>query len=297
MPKARKLIVGIDPGTSSSFAAFDLEGNFIAVSTFRNPGRERIIEEILKYGIPVVVATDMHSPPEFVVQIASNFNAKLFVPSDDLLQREKEELTKEMELANAHERDSAASALNFIRHYKNKMAWIDRNIKEKDLSEFNDEIKTYVLQGVPLGKVVDYLRAKEETEEKKIPKTGKSDETIGRRKKECSEIKELIESNAKLRSLLSVISAENRLLGEKLKESEERSRTGMETNRMLKSKELQISRLKTVMRRQAHEISRLEQSLKNVKGNPETKGKERPQKKELKGEDIEDIVDDYRESQ
>jgi len=276
----KNLIIGIDPGTSASVAIFDLDGKFIAAETIRNPGKERIIEEILKYGVPIVVATDVRPPPESVAQIASNFNARLFVPERDMLQRDKEELASEIEsihkvkLNSTHEKDAAASAMHFFKYYKNKMAWIERNITEKGLSEFGTEIKTYILQGVPLSRVVDYVTIKEEikdeteNQKKERKETRESREAkIKEKKEELMAVKELMESNAKLRSLLSIVSAENKTLNERIREIEKEFYSGMKTDKILKSKEMQINRLKALLKRQMHEISRLEQSLKMQKNN------------------------------
>jgi len=306
MAKARKLIIGVDPGTSTSFAAFDLDGNFIWTETIRNPGKEGIIEEILKQGIPVVVATDVAVPPEFVARIASNFNARLFAPDRDMLQRDKEELIKEKEIEteNAHERDAAAAAINFIKYYKNKMAWIDRNIDERELRELGDEIKTYVLQGVPLGKVIDYLTAKEEIKEesketnKELDIGAKEAKLIERKKEELSSLRELIGSNAQLRSLISIISAENKALDKRLRELEKEFHAGIKEDKILKSRDMQIKRLKELLKRQTREIAHLEQNLKNIKRNPEVpevKEREKLSKKDLEKEDLENLIDAYRE--
>jgi hypothetical protein len=269
------------------------------METIRNAGKGMLIEEILKYGIPVVVATDMSSPPEFVAQIASNFNARLFVPDKDMLQRNKEELIKErgIETENAHERDAAASALNFIKHYKNKMGWINRNIDEKELRGLGDEIKTYVLQGVPLGKVIDYLTIKEEVREDEKERKKEADVKIMERKKEeLSSLNEMMKSNAQLRSLISIISTENRILNKRIKELEKEFHAGIREDKILKSRDIQIDRLKILLRRQSQEIAKLEQSLKMLKKNEgavEKKGKEKSNTNKLES-DIEELVEAYR---
>ena len=294
MSKAKKLIVGVDPGTSASIAAFDLEGNFIGAETIRNSGKGAIIGEILRYGSPVVIATDVQSPPKFVSQIASDFSARLFAPDRDMLKKEKDELTHGLkkDLENDHERDAASAALNFLKYYKNKMAWIDRNVNEKNLKEFGDEIKTCVLQGVPLSKVIDYLTIKEESEKKETAKPDRS--AAKNRAKECSEIKELMESNAKLRSLLSIISMDNKLLNERIRGLEKEFHSGIKADEILKSRDMQIKRLKILMDRQMKEISRLEQSLKRVKGNSTVIGKESKSKSELEESNVENLIEEYR---
>ena len=298
MPKAKRIIIGLDPGTSTSFAAFDLDGKFLGAETIRNPGKEGIIEEILKHGIPIVVATDVSTPPEFVAQVASNFNARLFVPERDMLQRDKEDLTRSMreekEISSTHERDAAGAALNFIKHYKNKMAWLDRNISEKGLAELGDEIKSYVLQGVPLDSVINYLTVKEKAE-KEVEKGAVSEKESKRRGEELEYLNDLMKSNAQLRSFLSVISSENRMLRDRLKALEHEFHAGISEDRVLKGKDLQIKRLQALLDRQSNEMSRLEQSLKMLKKNAETGEKEKHSKKELEKDELEKLVDSYKE--
>jgi len=298
MPKAKRIIIGLDPGTSTSFAAFDLNGNFLGAETIRNPGKEGIIEEILKHGIPIVVATDVSTPPEFVAQVASNFSARLFVPERDMLQRDKEDLTRSMreekEISSMHERDAAGAALNFIKHYKNKMAWLDRNISEKGLVELGDEIKTYVLQGVPLDSVIDYLTVKEKAE-KEVEKGAVSEKESKRRREELEYLNDLMKSNAQLRSFLSVISSENRMLKDRLKALEHEFHAGISEDKVLKGKDLQIKRLQALLDRQSNEMSRLEQSLKMLKKNVDTGEKEKRSKRELEKDELEKIVDLYKE--
>lgn len=299
MPKAKRIIIGLDPGTSTSFAAFDLDGKFLGAETIRNPGKEGIIEEILKHGIPIVVATDVSTPPEFVAQVASNFSARLFVPDRDMLQRDKEDLTRSMreekEIGSTHERDAAGAALNFIKHYKNKMAWLDRNISEKGLIELGDEIKSYVLQGVPLDSVIDYLTVKEKAE--KEVKKGEviSEKESRRREEELEYLKELMKSNAQLRSFLSVMSSENRMLKDRLKAVEHEFHAGISEDKVLKGKDLQIKRLQTLLDRQSNEMSRLEQSLKMLKKNVDTGEKDKRSKRELEKDELEKLVDLYKE--
>ncbi|MEM2974498.1 MAG: DUF460 domain-containing protein [Candidatus Micrarchaeia archaeon] len=302
MLRLRRLIIGIDPGATVGIAIFDLDGNVVATASIRNLGMKKVIEEILKYGTPIVMATDVHFPPEFVTQIASNFNARLFVPEKDIQQREKEELLRERglvkEIGDIHAKDAAAAAINFLRHYKNKMAWLEKNIAEKGLIDQKDEIKSYVLQGVPLNSVVNYLILKEKG--RKIDEKDKQREPIFEelRKKKAKEIEyfnELLRSNAQLRSFLSVMSSENKLLKEKLNMLEHEIRVGISENRTLRAKEMQINRLKILLKRQMYEISRLEQSLKTLKENVEAREREGHLKRELEKEELERIIDAYRE--
>lgn len=140
-------MVGIDPGIRIGLAIFDLNAREIHTATIRG-GKERVIREISKYGIPCVVATDSASPPKLVHQIASCFGAKLHAPKKDMKKGEKEKLVRFG--LNSHERDALAAVLNFFKRMRNKFKWIER--KAKEIGANPEELKLCAIEGIPIGK-------------------------------------------------------------------------------------------------------------------------------------------------
>ena len=78
------LIVGIDPGTSTAFAALTIKGEVVKVWSKRNISLSIIIKELSALGRPVIISCDKHNPPRAAELIASRFNARLVVPPHDL---------------------------------------------------------------------------------------------------------------------------------------------------------------------------------------------------------------------
>ena len=63
------LIVGIDPGTTTGLALFDLEGNFLLAESRRNFRKAEIRKFILDQGSPVIIASDINPIPKSIARI------------------------------------------------------------------------------------------------------------------------------------------------------------------------------------------------------------------------------------
>ena len=112
---SKKIIVGIDPGTNVGIAIFDIKKTLISSCTITNGGREKVVTEILRHGTPSVIVTDVHSPPEFVIQIATYFNAKISAPETVVKENEKISLAHDYPYGSQHERDAIAAVLKFFK--------------------------------------------------------------------------------------------------------------------------------------------------------------------------------------
>lgn len=63
--KPRYLIVGIDPGTTTAFAALDLDGNLLHLQSSRQMNMGDVIEALYKVGKPLIIASDVQDMPFF----------------------------------------------------------------------------------------------------------------------------------------------------------------------------------------------------------------------------------------
>lgn len=105
-------IVGIDPGTTTALALVNLEGELLELKSGKNLSDSRIRRFISEIGNPIIIATDISSPPKKVEKISSSFSSRLFYPEEDLKRELKEDLTRHYEeVTNKHEKDALASAL------------------------------------------------------------------------------------------------------------------------------------------------------------------------------------------
>ena len=114
----KPLIVGLDPGTTFGVALLDIEGNLVHVVSIRHATRKKVIEEIMKFGKPLVVATDVKPAPKTVEQISRALGCALFVPKDSLTTEQKIKLTKGYEFETVHERDALAAVIVAYNNYK-----------------------------------------------------------------------------------------------------------------------------------------------------------------------------------
>ena len=106
-----RVIVGIDPGTTTAAAVVGLEGELLDVMSTRTADTAAVIEWIIERGRPILVGADVTPMPETVEKIRRSFDAAGWVPDRDLAVDVKKHRTRETGYDNDHERDAIAAAL------------------------------------------------------------------------------------------------------------------------------------------------------------------------------------------
>jgi uncharacterized protein len=153
--KPRYLIVGIDPGTTTAFAALDLDGNLLHLQSSRQMTMSDVIEALYKVGKPLIIASDVQEMPFTVEKIRRSFAAIAFTPNQDTSVETKVELTGPFEYQNDHERDALSAALDAYRHYRHKFQNLLKRIPPgHDL----DEVRARVIRGQSLEHVIGEMR-------------------------------------------------------------------------------------------------------------------------------------------
>ncbi|AEA46535.1 DUF460 domain-containing protein [Archaeoglobus veneficus] len=197
-------IVGVDPGTTTAIAVLDLSGNLLGVSSRKEWSSSEVVDYILSFGKPVVIATDKSSPPDFVSKLRASFNAVLYTPKEDMSVDKKKTLASKYKVLNDHERDALAAAMEAYNSYKNKLL----NIEKRIPSGYDvDAIKAGIIKGLTLRELL-----------------GKKKEV---KVKEEKPPKEQREDSEKRENLIRELEEENRILKEeveKLREEIERLR-------------------------------------------------------------------------
>jgi predicted RNase H-like nuclease (RuvC/YqgF family) len=155
--KDKYIIVGVDPGTTVGLSALDLEGNILAIISKRSFSMSDVKEEIRKYGYPLIFASDVNPPSGFIEKLSTSFDSILYLPQLSIPVKEKNELTKELSVTNAHERDSLSAAIKAYINYKNKFVQIKSKIPE-ELSGYSSRIIGDVLRGMSIKEAIDKLR-------------------------------------------------------------------------------------------------------------------------------------------
>jgi predicted RNase H-like nuclease (RuvC/YqgF family) len=106
-----RVIVGIDPGTTTAAAVVGLDGTVHALYSSRTADTADVTEWIIEQGRPIIVAADVEPMPETVEKFRRSFDAAGWRPTTDLPVDEKLHRTREANYANDHERDALAAAL------------------------------------------------------------------------------------------------------------------------------------------------------------------------------------------
>jgi len=106
-----RIVVGIDPGTTTAVALLDLHGDTLDVLSTRTADAAEITEWIIERGRPVIVAADVTPMPETVEKLRRSFDAAGWTPDADLPVDEKKHRARQHGYDNDHERDALAAAL------------------------------------------------------------------------------------------------------------------------------------------------------------------------------------------
>ncbi len=106
-----RVIVGIDPGTTTAAAVVGLDGTVHALYSSRTADPAEVTEWIVEQGRPIIVAADVEPMPETVEKFRRSFDAAGWRPTTDLPVDEKLHRTRDASYDNDHERDALAAAL------------------------------------------------------------------------------------------------------------------------------------------------------------------------------------------
>lgn len=139
----KKLIVGVDPGTTTGLAILDSKGNLLKLKAKKYFLRSEIIKEIFKCGKPIIITTDRSSCPSSIREIAAKLDSKLFLPEKDLRRKKKRNLVSKYEkrIESEHEKDALAAALYAFKQLKDLFRRIKHRFsKERKIREVKEKI-------------------------------------------------------------------------------------------------------------------------------------------------------------
>jgi len=138
-----RVIVGIDPGTTTAAAVVSLDGDVLDVYSTRTADTAAVIEWLVERGRPVVVAADVEPMPETVEKFRRSFDAAGWEPAADLPVDEKLHRTREHGYDNDHERDALAAALFAFDAYEDRFERISHKVPPQfDRGEVIDRVIT-----------------------------------------------------------------------------------------------------------------------------------------------------------
>ena len=160
---SKPLIVGVDIGTTSGLAIYDLDKNLLYTGSRKNFSVSSIIKEIMNYGTPLVIATDKKKIPSKIKKISATFSSKVFGPDHDLTMEEKDRIIR-INIKDAHERDALASALFAFREYEPMFNNINRELDVMNMGQHSDRVKEMLITGKAknIADAINRLRPKED---------------------------------------------------------------------------------------------------------------------------------------
>lgn len=145
MGSKRLLIVGIDPGITTAYAALDIEGSILKLNSSKQLELNRIISETIELGKVLIVGTDKAKAPNLVETFATKLGARLIIPEEDLKVEEKRRMTINYNFGDGHQGDALASALFAHRQIKPLLDKIDNFAKQCKKQDIKNEIKELVI--------------------------------------------------------------------------------------------------------------------------------------------------------
>ena len=165
----RYTIVGVDPGTTVGVAILDLNGKLLSVFSSKNCTFSSLINRIISYGKPLVVATDVSPTPSTVKKISTIFASVLHELNESMSVEYKERLTRGYKCKNTHERDALAACLDAFHKYKTKFSQIRKKLPPNVPEE---EVKAMVIRGISIKSAINKLKSERKEEEETAGSTG-----------------------------------------------------------------------------------------------------------------------------
>jgi predicted RNase H-like nuclease (RuvC/YqgF family) len=98
----------------------------------------------MKFGNPLIIATDVNPLPKGVEKLSSSFGCHVFYPKVSMSNKEKEKLIDEYreEIKDSHQKDALAAALRAFRYYHAMFLKIEEVTKKLGrLDIFEDVVK------------------------------------------------------------------------------------------------------------------------------------------------------------
>ncbi|WP_330630747.1 DUF460 domain-containing protein [Halocatena halophila] len=123
-----RVIVGVDPGTTTGVAIVGLGGTVLDVHSTRTADTAAIIEWIIERGRPILIASDVTPMPETVEKFRRSFDAAGWKPERDLPIDRKQHRTRDTGYEDDHQRDAMAAALFAFDAHEDQLSRISAKI-------------------------------------------------------------------------------------------------------------------------------------------------------------------------
>jgi len=141
MRESKPLIVGIDPGTTTGIAVFDLNGRLLLIKSGKNLAKSDISRIVSDVGNPIIIASDIKPIPKAVERIATSFSAKVIEPGETFLRKEKSDEAKAYMRVhgrvwtNRHERDALVSGIYAWKQVRQMVDRINSRLRKARITD------------------------------------------------------------------------------------------------------------------------------------------------------------------
>ena len=160
----------------------DVHGNILNLSTKRNIKKNEVVSFIAKFGIPLIISSDVNPLPRTVEKIASSFGCKVFYPEESLSVQEKHKLTKffSKKIKSDHELDALAASIRAWKKYRKLLSRIESVLKERGLLLLYHQVALKLLKEETgnINQAIDKILMKEKYVPRKIKRKEVIDEEI-----------------------------------------------------------------------------------------------------------------------
>ncbi|MFH7881499.1 MAG: DUF460 domain-containing protein [Candidatus Aenigmatarchaeota archaeon] len=142
------IIVGIDIGLTVGIAILDTKGNIVELTSKKEAKKSEIIRHILKFGKPLVIASDVNPVPKTIEKIASSLGSRLFYPEVSLSNVEKVKIIQKYEkiIKDSHQKDALAACLKAFKHYHELFLRIEDFLKKINKKEIYEKVVEEVMK-------------------------------------------------------------------------------------------------------------------------------------------------------
>lgn len=206
MASRPSLIVGIDPGTTLSYCAMDLNGRVVLLKSSKIVRFNEMLFELAEEGHVLAVGSDKSKNPDLIRRLAAKTGAKVITPKEDMKVEEKRKMTQGFAANNQHETDALCACL----YAYNELLPLIRKVQEKT----GDNPRKKLIERLVIRDGISISDALIEIEEKQPEKTiGKIEYPFEKKilslRQEIHSLeenrRELVRENQKLRSEMKEI--------------------------------------------------------------------------------------------
>lgn len=271
----RRLIAGIDPGTTCGLAVLDIDARPILIESSKGTTRDTVIHKISEVGDAIIVASDVSPAPNFVRKVASSLKAIIFSPEAAMESTEKHRIVQDyaaehgIKSLDPHSADALAAALKAFHNYSEKFKQVEACIRTSGTQIPADEAKALVAGGYTIKRALEMLiKRKEKRDVIKMIQLRESNELTRLRKKVSEQRREIERLEAQNQRLLEKV---EQLKSEITKIESQREKERVETLREVKKERLyriqrsEIENLHTQLEKAKHAGAEYQQRFDRLK--------------------------------